>query len=190
MEDESTELYDHPRPLLRHAALILLLSWVIVAPSHFQSLQAFLTALTAIFAHSIIEVIPYLLIAAGLIAIHELVHYTVSRLYGYNPDFGIRLELDSFPPDIIPNITIYNQYVRKQDNLVFLLAPLIVLSSTLLILSYLLPQLYILKLLFIVNNVGSIGDIYNAFKLSTYPDHTEFKNITTEDDFKTLVRRP
>lgn len=59
-----------------------------------------------------------------------------------------------------------------------------------LILLFLLPQLYILKLLFIVNNVGSIGDIYNAFKLSTYPNHTESRNITTEDDFKTLVRRP
>ncbi|GAB7020302.1 DUF3267 domain-containing protein [Halostagnicola bangensis] len=98
---------------------------------------------------------------------HEYLHAVVNRWYGYNPQTTWE-----FPN---PNVTVRGEFVQRSHSMVALLAPLVIISPT----SFAIAQLVSNPLIalffgsvFILNTVGSGGDLYNAWSLYRQPRGT------------------
>lgn len=93
---------------------------------------------------------------SSVIMLHEGVHATAAALFGYKPQFGVK------PPLVYVTFT---EKIPREQFAVIALAPFIILN----VIFVALLAIGILKVFsyfcFITNTLGSVGDLWIAFKL-------------------------
>ena len=110
--------------------------------------------------------IPVALIATiSTIMLHELIHATVLRVYGYQVSFGIVWQL------LVAYAAAFRQLQRRDHALVTTLAPIVLLTAVMLPLLAA-PNHYIVIVAFVVlltNTAGAVGDLYLTWRLLCLP---------------------
>jgi len=125
-----------------------------------------------------------LLFLAGMVAVHEAIHYLVGWKQGHSPEFGIRL-IDSFwiLKEPTPYVATFDEHISRQENISSLIAPLLVIDAIALI--ALLPVfpasvIYYAKIALAINTAASMQDVYNVVRLLKMEEGTQFINVAGE----------
>lgn len=124
-----------------------------------------------------------------LVVVHECIHYAVAVAEGKKPQFGLRVRKTvGLPLEINPYVIALKQRISRNENILVLIAPLILINSLaagVLLLPMPNKVSYYAELVFVVNTIGSIQDIYNVIRLLGFPKTTEFVNFV-DDEVRTF----
>jgi hypothetical protein len=119
------------------------------------------------------------LIAVTLI--HEYIHYAVGRTLDYQPDFGIALKNTFWViREPAPYVVIIEEFVSRDENMLVLIAPFVLISGTALALLLVPTPAWVTHYAgaaFVFNTSGSMGDIYNCVQLLSHSQGTKFVNV-------------
>ena len=131
-----------------------------------------------------IEILGVLIFTAGMVAVHEYIHFLASRALGLDAKFGFRFEWSFGIPEPNPYVVTVNTLINRSQNLIVLSAPLIVLNTIALV-AFALgvhPTVdYLAGVTLVLNTTFSIVDIYNTLRVATHAKGTKFSNLDTDD---------
>jgi hypothetical protein len=124
---------------------------------------------------------PKLGVLVAMTAIHEGIHYLVSKRQGRSPQFGITLQKTLWLlKEPIPYVVTLQERIPRNEMIKALIAPLIVIDAIALG-ALLLPLsgdvIYYVKLILVVNTAGSMQDLYNVIRLFRLPGEAIFVNV-------------
>lgn len=112
--------------------------------------------------HFLTVSVDEILFLAGLVLVHESIHYLAALKQGYRPQAGIRLyESFYFIKEPSPYVVVLDEHIPRNHNLVMLSAPLLIINATALValLPIFPPQVtYYAKIALVVNTASSIQD--------------------------------
>jgi hypothetical protein len=135
------------------------------------------------------SIVPEIGLILLLVSIHECIHYVVAVAEGKKPQFGLRVRKTiGLPIEIDPYVIALEQRISRNENILVLIAPLVLINSLAMGVLFLpMPNKvnYYAQLVFVVNTVGSIQDLYNVIRLLGFPETTEFVNIV-DDEVRTF----
>ena len=113
--------------------------------------------------------------------IHEYIHYVVGRTLGHEPDFGIALKNTFWViKEPAPYVVILDEFVSRDENILVLIAPFLLISGTSLALLLMPTPAWVTHYAgaaFVFNTSGSMGDIYNCAQLFSHSQGAEFVNV-------------
>lgn len=161
--------------------LALLIGIVITALIGWISFQiqdvSFLTYLDSSKVVETIAILPAMFV---VLLVHELIHVAFFHLFGKGKA-KIEMKLDKEIGAIIMHQVNPNVYYRRNELLVILLAPLILLTAGLLLLDLVIILPFLIWINILLNAIGSSTDLYVSFRLLTqYKSHHLFNFDSTD----------
>jgi hypothetical protein len=140
-----------------------------------------------------LQIVGFVLFSVALVIIHELIHVAAHKWNGFDHSYGVTWVWLWKLPNMVPYVVVLDDPLTRSENIMGLLAPLIVLTTVGLVgLLPLFPAIvsYYAKVLLVVNTAGSSGDIYNSVKVARYPPGTLFRNVESNDGIRTFTYEP
>lgn len=134
-----------------------------------------------------------ILFLAGMISVHEAIHYLVGWKQGHSPTFGIQFT-DSIwmLKEPTPYVATFNEHITRNENITSLIAPLVIIDAISLIgLLPLFPDvvIYYAKITLVVNTASSMQDVYNVVRLLGMSEDAKFINVL-EDEIRSFYCIP
>lgn len=123
------------------------------------------------------SIIESMVLVIFIVSLHEFIHGAAFKFFGYRISYGIMLP-------IIYTIA-EKQFIKSRDNLLAALAPLIILDivaiGLLFIKISILRDIAIFILIF--NTVGSIGDIWIAYKITRFSKDALYYDFSPKENY-------
>lgn len=112
------------------------------------------------------------------ISLHEFVHGTVFKYFGYKIRYGLKLPYAAYA-------IAEKQFIKKFDQIVVALAPLFILDAICLLVFFVKFAVFsnIALFVLIINTSGAIGDLWVVFKSLPYPKNTLFYDYSAEENY-------
>ncbi len=124
---------------------------------------------------NILDIIPGIVLFAGTLIFHELVHGMFVSIYGGKPRYGAGVY------SILPFLyTTTNSIFPRNQFIIICIAPLAIISIIGVAVMAVFPSQWILLPL-IVNTSGSVGDLWMTRTLLRYPEHILVQDQKTGD---------
>lgn len=137
----------------------------------------------------LVNVAPEIGFVVLLIAIHEVIHYTVAWVSGQSPEFGLRFQKTFWLlKEPVPYVVALEQRISRNENIFALIGPLVVINTLavgVLLLSVSDAANHFARLALVVNTAGSVQDLYNVVQLLRFPKTTDFVNLV-DDEIRTF----